>query len=359
MRRTRTRHGPCSPTDVTASREGTLKTRRLAKAARRLRLWRLTLRRRLLHAGFASLGRLANLDARLRAARANIEVLRDIPYGPHPVAHALDVYRPKHRPHPLPVLLYIHGGGFALCSKDTHCGIALAKADGAGYLVFNINYRLAPNYPFPAAIEDACDAYRWVVDHCAEYGGDPSRITVAGESAGGNLALGVAIAAAYRRPEAYARRVFRRGVVPVGVMPITPYLQASDPDHRTGVGGLALGVVRDIALAYLGESAKGCSRNLMADPVRLLEECGRPARPFPEVFSGVGTSDLCCTDVHRLENACKRLGIRCTVHYYPDEIHAFHALRWRASAQRFWGEMFRFLRRMAHPVKRLPQRRAA
>jgi acetyl esterase len=318
-----------------------------SRLSRRFRILRQKVRHRALNAAFAGLGRLANLDTAVRASRAKIEIIRDVAYGSHRVAHRLDVYRPRFAPRPLPVLMYIHGGGFALCSKDTHCGIALAKADGAGHLVFNINYRLAPGYPFPAAIEDACDAYRWVIDNAKRYGGDPSRITVAGESAGGNLALGVAIAATYKRPEAYARAVFERAVVPVGVMPICPYLQCSDPDRHASLGGLALGVVRDIATAYLGDSTTVCKKFLMADPIRVLEECGPPWRRFPEVFSGVGTTDLCCEDVERLEEACRGLGIPCTVHYYPNEMHAFHALRWRAASRRFWNEMFRFMRRVA------------
>lgn len=328
----------------------------LLRARRRLWTWSVKLQRRSWHALFATASRLA--DASLRREAREVEVIRDVAYGAHPVAHTLDIYRPRGVKGPLPVMLYIHGGAFTICSKDTHRGIALAKAVGSQYLVFNINYRLAPSHPFPAAIEDACAAYRWVVKHARRYGGDPRRIVVAGESAGGNLALGVAVAATYRRPEPYAKAVYATRVVPVAVMPICPYLQASEPEGRDG-GFLTRRVARDIALMYLGEGTHDPQAILMADPIRVLEECGAPQRRFPPVLSGVGTRDICTTDVRRLGRACRRLGIPATMRYYPGEVHAFHALRWRVAAQRFWLEMFRFMQDAALPAARHTARRIA
>lgn len=309
--------------------------------------------RRWFHATFKAAARLGERLQARQAEVAQVDVIRDVRYGRHPVAHCLDIYRPRGRDAPLPVMLYIHGGAFTVCSKDTHRGLALLKAAGPGYLVFNINYRLAPAYPFPAAIEDACAAYCWVVAHAARYGGDPRRIVVAGESAGGNLALGVAIAATYARPEAYARPVYESGVVPAAVMPICPYLQASDPARHAGAGYWSESVARDIAELYLGENnAQPSAATLMADPIRVLEECGRPRRRFPEVLSGVGTRDLCRSDVRRLAAACRRLGIRARVRYYDGEIHAFHVLRWRVASRRFWKEMFTFMKRTARTAPR-------
>lgn len=313
------------------------------------RLWRIHAQRRGWHALFNGIARLAQRRLARSARVAGVEEIRDLAYGPHPVAHRLDVFRPRGVARPLPVLLYIHGGGFAVCSKDTHRGIALLKAAGPGYLVFNINYRLAPAYRFPAAIEDACTAYRWIVRNAARFGGDPGRIVVAGESAGGNLALGVAIAATYRRPEPYARAVYETRIVPVGVMPITPYLQASAPGRHAQAGFWSAAVASDIAHMYLGPDASPSERTLMADPIRVLEECGAPRRRFPRVLSAVGTSDLCWDDVRRLRVACRKLGIPAQVRCYRGEVHAFHVLRWRVAARRFWREMLAFMRQVALP----------
>jgi acetyl esterase len=304
---------------------------------------------------FEGLARLGDLDAELRAARESVDIVTDVPYGRHRVAHRLDVYCPSKPAGPLPVMMYIHGGAFVMCSKETHRALALLNAQRAGYLVFNINYRLAPRHPYPAAIADACAAYRWVLEHAHEYGGDPSRCVVAGESAGGNLALGVAIAASYRRPELYARALYG-APRPVGVMPLMPLLQTSNPSGRKGQRGITrmtLAVLRQIERAYLGKTRAAPGALLMADPVRVLEECGAPQRRFPRVFSGAGTADPCCADVRRLALACRRLELPMQAAYIRNEGHAFHALHWRDAARRFWRRKVRFLRQVGRAPGRL------
>jgi acetyl esterase len=87
----------------------------------------------------------------------------------------------------LPVVVFYHGGGWALGDLDTHEGVARAHAVGAEAIVVSVDYRLAPEHPFPAAVDDAWAALQWVGEHAAELGGDPTRIAVAGDSAGGNL----------------------------------------------------------------------------------------------------------------------------------------------------------------------------
>ena len=88
----------------------------------------------------------------------------------------------------LPVLVYFHGGGWVLGNIESHEGICRALANAGGVIVVTVDYRLAPEHRFPAAAEDAYAATRWAAEHAAEFGGDPRRIAVAGDSAGGNLA---------------------------------------------------------------------------------------------------------------------------------------------------------------------------
>jgi len=88
----------------------------------------------------------------------------------------------------LPIVVFFHGGGFVLCDIDTHDPIARALCRDADAIVVNVEYRMAPEHKFPAAVDDAYAAVCWASAHGAELGGDGQRIAVAGDSAGGNLA---------------------------------------------------------------------------------------------------------------------------------------------------------------------------
>jgi acetyl esterase len=96
---------------------------------------------------------------------------------------------------PFPVIVYFHGGGFVVGDLDTQDMIARGLASGAASIVISVGYRLAPEHKFPAAPEDAWSATLWAAAHAAEIGGDPERLAVAGDSAGGVLASAVAIQA--------------------------------------------------------------------------------------------------------------------------------------------------------------------
>lgn len=96
---------------------------------------------------------------------------------------------------PFPVVVYFHGGGWVLADKQVYDGGARGLASAAQALVISVDYRLAPEHKFPAAWMDALAAYRWVVANARRYNGDPRLVAVAGESAGGNLAIATAIAA--------------------------------------------------------------------------------------------------------------------------------------------------------------------
>jgi len=97
------------------------------------------------------------------------------------------IYRPEGRG-PFPGLLYFHGGGFVFCNLDTHDGTCRALCNRAGCVVVSVDYRLAPEHPYPAAADDCFAATGWLAKHGAELDVDITRLAVAGDSAGGNLA---------------------------------------------------------------------------------------------------------------------------------------------------------------------------
>jgi acetyl esterase len=298
---------------------------------------------------FRGLAMAGRLHPQANPARHGIEVVRDLAYRDGgAVEHLLDVWRPMSGPTPRPIVFYVHGGGFRFLSKDTHWVMALAFAR-AGYLVFNVSYRLAPRHPFPAAVEDVAEAWHYMLKHAAAHGGDLSRIVVAGESAGANLAMGLTLSTCYRRAEPHARAVFDAGVVPRACLPMCGMLQVSDPARfarRKKLPRFIADRIDEVAEAYLFGHEHATPEELeLADPLRVLERGERPDRPLPPFFAAVGTADPVLDDTRRLEAALEQTGIAHEVHYYPREPHAFHALVFRKPARDCWRATFSFLER--------------
>ncbi|HEX4669522.1 MAG TPA: alpha/beta hydrolase [Solirubrobacterales bacterium] len=141
----------------------------------------------------------ARLEAEVVGSRPPIPMARvealEIPGQAGPIPARFYVPAGPPAAVPAPLLVYFHGGGWVIGDLDTHDGVCRFLAAAAGTAVLSIDYRLAPEHPFPAAVEDAWAGFAWAATNAAELGIDPARIAVGGDSAGGNLAAVVSLLA--------------------------------------------------------------------------------------------------------------------------------------------------------------------
>lgn len=164
------------------------------------------------------------------------------PGGPLPVR----IYSPRGKASGARgLVLYCHGGGFVLGDLDTYDSVCRAICRDSGCVVVSVDYRLAPEHPFPAAVEDCYEALAWVAAHAAELGGDGQRIAVCGDSAGGNLAAVLAPLARKKGP------AIRYQVL---IYPVTAAKPGDLPSHTAFGEGyvLSLKAMRAFTAHYFG-----------------------------------------------------------------------------------------------------------
>jgi acetyl esterase len=156
------------------------------------------------------------------------------------------IYTPEESAAPLPAMVWIHGGGFVIGSVDSYDGVCRAMCKQSGAIVVSVNYRLAPEHPHPAAVDDCFAAVQWVAANAASFGGDASRLAVAGDSAGGNLAAVCAILARDHGGPELKRQIL--------VYPATAPDCDSESHHLFGVGHL---LTRRMILYFFGMHSGG------------------------------------------------------------------------------------------------------
>jgi acetyl esterase len=234
-----------------------------------------------------------------------------------------------------------------MLSKDTHQVMALPFAK-RGYVVFNINYRLGPVHRYPAPLEDAAAALRWVQDNARRFGADPERIVLAGESAGANLVTALTYMATHVTDEPFGRALLESRPRIRAAAPIYGFLDMHDlhrMTERKKVPDWAKKELTAAAAAYVGKPiADGARRHPLASPLRLFEADPPEgaARP-PPFFLACGTADMLLDDSRRLKAAIERRGGTAELHVFPGEVHGFNAMVWRPAAKAKWHALFQFL----------------
>jgi acetyl esterase len=211
-----------------------------------------------------------------------------------------------------PVVAYFHGGGWVQGDLETHHGLCARLAKHAGVLVAAIDYRLAPEHKFPAAVEDCLAAYRWLRRHGRDIGADPTRVAVAGDSAGGNLAAVVAqLSAAAGAP------------LPTCQVLIYPALDFSleTGSHRDLADGHV--IPRDRILWYIDQYLRdeADQADLRASPLRAPSLAGQP----PALIVTAGFDPL-RDEGSAYADRLRAAGIEVVHREYPGQIHAFVSL---------------------------------
>ena len=169
------------------------------------------------------------------------------------------IYRPQ-ADGPTALIAYFHGGGWVIGDIDTHDGTCRTLCHRTGAVVVSVDYRLAPEHRFPAALDDCEAATAWVADHATDLGGDPDRLGVAGDSAGGNLAAAVTLRA--------RRRGGPRLVAQALVYPAVDFTTERPSVRANGEGYLlTAAAMRWFSAQYLGDAdpADPMASPLLAD----------------------------------------------------------------------------------------------
>jgi acetyl esterase len=206
--------------------------------------------------------------AALAAAPASVEEVRELSIPGPAGALRARLYRPRSGERSLPGVVYFHGGGFIYGDIDTHDVVCRGIAQGTPCAVVSVDYRLAPENKFPAAVEDAFAATAWVAANCTALGIDPARLAVAGDSAGGNLAAVTALTARDRGAPALAMQVL--------VYPTTDLAAESESVSRFGEGYLLTREsMRWVKRSYLRDERDAA--DWRASPLRARDLSGLPA----------------------------------------------------------------------------------
>lgn len=213
------------------------------------------------------------------------------------------------------VMLYLHGGGYIMGSCHSHRLLAAALAQATGARVLVLDYRLAPEHPFPAALEDAQAAYRWLVTT----GIKPEHIVLAGDSAGGGLALSTLLALRDAGQQLPAKAILLSPWTDLSVSGAS-YVTRAERDFM---------ITRDYLLAeahtYLGEQDP---RTPLASPVFA------DLHGFPPLLIQVGSDEILLDDATRVAESAQQAGVAVTLDIIEGMWHVWHA----AAAVRYFPE---------------------
>ena len=236
-----------------------------------------------------------------------------------------DVAVPKgNGPHP--VVVYLHGGGWIGGSSKTHRKLGMQFAE-AGYLTINVDYRLAPEHPFPAGLEDCLFAVKWTGENAKRWNGDVSRLAVGGDSAGGNLTAATLTTLAAEKYAGPAKPKAALLIYGVYDFPATMKREKA-------------GSIDGMVKAYAGAGYPTILEDPRVSPLRAV----KPGA-LPPSFVICGAADPLLPETHSMADALERADIRHEVVILEDMPHGFLQFSVLSGCKQGLDKMFDFLRR--------------
>jgi epsilon-lactone hydrolase len=206
------------------------------------------------------------------------------------------------------VILYLHGGGYEYCSADTHRALAARIMTKSGVKVLLPEYRLSPEHPFPAAIEDSLSIYRWLL----KQGYDSSNIIIAGDSAGGGLSLALSISLRDQGEP-----------LPAAIVLLSPWADLTSSgesykDNKDNDPYMKGNLVKKTALSYAnGEPLTN----------KLISPIYAEFHDFPPMFIQVGSTEILLSDAKTLAKKASDCGVNVTLQVWQGMWHVFQASR--------------------------------
>jgi acetyl esterase/lipase len=240
---------------------------------------------------------------------------------------------------PAPALLHIHGGGYVLGKPEMNDAQSKLLAAGTGCVVLSVDYRLAPETPFPGAVEDCHAALKWLHAEAGALGVDTGRIVVGGESAGGGLAAALTL---LNRD---------RDALPI----VLQYLTYPMLDHRTGAGdahiydGVATWTAQSNRFGWTSLLGGNAGVSPYASPARAASLAG-----LPPAFITVGALDLFADESLDYARRLIRDGVATELHVYPGAFHGFNQVADADVTRRFQRDWRAALERAFRPRQDTP-----
>jgi acetyl esterase/lipase len=267
---------------------------------------------------------------------------RTVP-GPEGAAEVpVRIYRPVGSTDTLPGLFWIHGGGYVLGNIQGEDFLMQHIVEAVGCIAVSVEYRLAPEHPFPAPVEDCYAALKWMSHHAAALGVDPTRIAVGGASAGGGLAAGLVLLARDRGEVAVAFQLLIYPMIDDRDATASSEAFADAPvwnrqDNRNGWR------------AYLGDDAGGANVSPYAAAARASDLSN-----LPPTYIAVGSHEVFLDEDVEYAQRLAHAGNFVELHVYPRAFHGWDVLAPTAAiTQRFTAERDQALKRALFPESSL------